>query len=191
MRPTAAPPLTARRDRGKPPMKCEACDKGQATVHLTEIVNKKKRELHLCEECAREKGVSVKAAFTPADLAEKPAAKPSVEISGALEKASPGALQRVDDLSSTSCPVCGLTFAEFRASGRLGCANDYLAFKKGLVPLLEKIHGTVEHKGKVPAHVGERLERQRKLAELRQRLNQAIQKEEYEKAAQLRDETYK
>jgi protein arginine kinase activator len=173
-------------------LKCEVCDKAQATVHLTEIVNKKKRELHLCEDCAREKGVSVKAAFA-ADVSEKPAAgaKASIEIGGALEKASPGALQRVDDLSSTSCPVCGLTFAEFRASGRLGCANDYMAFKKGLVPLLEKIHGHVEHRGKVPAHVGERIERQRKVTELRQKLNAAIQKEEYEIAADLRDQIYK
>ncbi|HVY61553.1 MAG TPA: UvrB/UvrC motif-containing protein [Planctomycetota bacterium] len=173
-------------------MKCEACDKAQATVHLTEIVNKKKRELHLCEECAREKGVSVKAVFS-ADLAEKPHAKAAGagEVTGAIEKAQPSALQRVDDLASTSCPVCGLTFAEFRASGRLGCANDYMAFKKGLVPLLEKIHGSVEHRGKVPAHVGERIERQRKVAELRQKLNAAIQKEEYEVAASLRDEIYK
>ena len=173
-------------------MKCEACDKATATVHLTEIVNKKKRELHLCEDCAREKGVSVKAAFS-VDMAEKaePKAPPSAIVSGAIEKAQAGALQRVDDLAATSCPVCGLTFAEFRASGRLGCANDYMAFKKGLVPLLEKIHGQVEHKGKVPAHVGERIERQRKVAELRTKLNAAIQKEEYERAAELRDQIYK
>ncbi len=175
-------------------MKCEACDKRAASVHLTEIVNKKKRELHLCDECAREKGVSVKAAFHDVGTDKPPAAAGAgapAAAAGAVEKAAPGALQRVDDLQGTSCPVCGITFAEFRASGRLGCANDYMAFKRGLVPLLEKIHGHVEHKGKVPAHVGERIERQRRVAELRQKLNAAIQKEEYEKAAELRDEIYK
>jgi protein arginine kinase activator len=176
-------------------MKCESCDKAQATVHLTEIVNKKKRELHLCEECAAQRGLSIKTAFV--DISEKGAGEkevlslPAAELKGALEKAPPAALQKVDDLSGTSCPVCGLTFGEFRASGRLGCANDYMAFKRGLVPLLEKIHGQVEHKGKVPAHVGERLERQKRLADLRQRLSQAIQREEYEQAAVLRDEIYK
>jgi protein arginine kinase activator len=171
-------------------MKCEACDKKQATVHLTEIVNKKKQELHLCEDCAREKGVSVKAAFLGGEPGKEPQL-PAVALSAMIEKAQPGALQRVEDLSGISCPVCGLTFAEFRASGRLGCANDYMAFKRGLVPLLEKIHANVEHKGKVPAHVGERMERQKKVTDLRQKLNQAIQKEEYEKAALLRDEIYK
>lgn len=172
-------------------MKCEACDKAQATVHLTEIVNKKKRELHLCEDCAREKGVSVKAAFLEGgDKLEdaKAAAAAKAVPGGALEKAPPGALAKIDELSGTSCPVCGLTFAEFRASGRLGCANDYMAFKKGLVPLLEKIHGHVEHRGKVPAHVGERIERQRKLADLRQKLRAAVDKEEYLDAAALRDQ---
>ncbi len=174
-------------------MNCDACDKGQATVHLTEIVNKKKKELHLCEECAREKGVSVKAAFS--DFVEKVEQKPAILqagiIIGSVEKAPAGALQRVEDLAGISCPVCGLTFAEFRASGRLGCANDYMAFKKGLVPLLEKIHGHVEHRGKVPAHVGVRIERQRKLTELREKLRAAVDKEEYLEAAALRDQILK
>jgi len=179
-------------------VKCETCDKAEATVHLTEIVNKKKRELHLCEECAQKRGVSVKGKYT--DLSEKAGEKPvekSLEKAGAaasvnaLEKVPPAALTRVDDLAGTSCPVCGLTFGEFRASGRLGCANDYLAFKRGLVPLLEKIHGCVEHKGKVPLHVGKRLERQKRTAELREKLGQAVQREAYEEAALLRDEIYK
>jgi protein arginine kinase activator len=174
-------------------VKCESCDKGEATVHLTEIVNKKKKELHLCEACAQRKGVSVKSSYV--DLSEKGGEekeKPAAPAAAnALEKVGPAALQRVDDLAGTSCPVCGLTFGEFRASGRLGCANDYLAFKRGLVPLLEKIHGAVEHKGKVPAHVGKRIERQKRVAELREKLGQAVQREDYEQAAKLRDEIYK
>ena len=162
-------------------MKCDSCADKVATVHLTEIVNKKKKELHLCEECAREKGVSVKAQLLPQP--EPPPAETT-----AVAKAPPAALARADE-PSVSCPVCGLTFQEFRASGRLGCANDYVAFKKGLLPLLEKIHGhTVDHKGKVPANVGARLERQKRVAALRVQLHQAIQSEEYESAARLRDE---
>lgn len=165
-------------------MKCDACNEAVATVHLTEIVNKKKKELHLCEKCAREKGVSVKAQFLPSEVVVPPG-----EV--AKEKELGAAIVRAEETAQLACPVCGLTFAEFRATGRLGCANDYVAFKKGLVPLLEKIHGhVVEHRGKVPAHVGERLERQKKIAALRQALNKAIQREEYEKAAELRDQIY-
>jgi protein arginine kinase activator len=159
-------------------MKCDACNENVATVHLTEIVHKKKKELHLCERCAQAKGVSVKAQFLPQ---EAEPAVPAKEIVAA-------GFVRFEELPAAACPVCGLTFGEFRATGRLGCANDYTVFKRGLTPLLEKIHGgTVEHRGKVPAHVNERLERQKKLAALRQALNKAIQKEEYEEAAQLRD----
>jgi protein arginine kinase activator len=160
-------------------MYCEACNKSVATVHLTEIINKKKKELHLCEECAREKGVTIKSHFFNKEQAP---AEPAI--------ASKAKAAAEDALAGLSCSVCGITFAEFRASGRLGCANDYNVFKKGLLPLLEKIHGHTEHKGKVPVQVGERLERQKRLLSLRQALNRAIQKEEYEKAAEIRDQIY-
>ncbi len=167
-------------------MKCDTCHENVATVHLTEIVNKTKRELHLCEKCAEKKGISVKAQFLPqeAGLSEAAGAK---EAGGT----GSGGAGFFVEIPSLACPVCGLTFGEFRATGRLGCANDYTAFKRGLVPLLEKIHGgAVEHRGKVPAHVNERLERQKKVAALRQALHRAIQREEYEKAAELRDRIY-
>jgi protein arginine kinase activator len=63
-------------------------------------------------------------------------------------------------------------------------------FRRGLVPLLEKIHGNLEHKGKIPVHATERLERQKQIVALRRQLNEAIQKEAYEDAARLRDEIY-
>ncbi len=165
-------------------MVCENCNKSVATVHLTEIINKKKKELHLCEECAREKGVTLKAHFFAKET------QPSADAPAIEKAAGKSKIAAEDVLSGLSCSVCGLTFAEFRASGRLGCANDYNAFKKGLSPLLEKIHGHTEHRGKVPHQVGERLERQKKLMSLRQSLNRAIQREEYEKAAEIRDQIY-
>ncbi len=164
-------------------MLCESCQKNDATVHLTEIVQKHKKELHLCEECAREKGDNIlKGHFSVheylgslADAAKKKApekvekarAKPAVEIG--------------------PCPACGLTFPDFKASGRLGCYNDYEHFKRELLPLLEKIHGATQHTGRVPSRTGEKMEKQKLLAVLRKDLNQAIQREEYERAAELRD----
>jgi protein-arginine kinase activator protein McsA len=85
------------------------------------------------------------------------------------------------------CPACGLTFADFRASGRLGCHQDYEHFKKQLLPLLEKIHGATQHTGKIPLRLGQRVEKQKVLTALRKDLNAAIQREEYERAAELRD----
>ncbi len=194
-------------------MYCEACEHKVATVHLTEIVNKKKKELHLCEECAREKGVSVKSAFSVQEVSSEvtPPAKPGAG-GGPAEQAVPGEPGAVPSLpalakdgagvplpsgagsglglAGPSCPVCGITFAEVRSSGRLGCANDYTTFKKQLLPLLEKIHSHTEHRGKVPTQIGQRLERQKKLAALRQALGKAIQKEDYEKAAELRDQIF-
>jgi len=165
-------------------MKCALCNQNVATVHLTEIFNKVKREIHLCEQCAREKGFATKIPFWATELPEKKPAAPQ-EPPAAPQKVQ--AQGPADELAG-ACPVCNLTFAEFRANGRLGCANDYTVFRKGLVPLLEKIHGGCEHRGKVPAHFEERLERQKKVATLRQALHRAIQTEAYEDAARLRDE---
>lgn len=165
-------------------MICDACHANPSTVHLTEIVNKKKHELHLCEDCARAKGVCVQAEFA-ASLAPQPLVKvtpnPMVQSSPTF---------RGVDLGGLSCPRCGITFAQFKSSGRLGCANDYEVFRPGVVLLLEKIHGKHDHKGRVPAALMGRLDRQRQVSELRQELNRAIQAEEYERAGELRDAIY-
>ncbi len=164
-------------------MKCDVCSERVATVHLTEIVNKQKRELHLCEDCAREKGVSVKPILLGVEATSQTVAHPPMVSKTKI-------VLQADKLSGVSCPVCGTTFAEFRSSGRLGCPNDYMAFKRGLVPILDKIHGQIEHTGKVPAYMSERIERHREVATLRKELNEAIQKEAYERAAELRDRIY-
>jgi protein arginine kinase activator len=170
-------------------MICESCHQNLATVHLTEIVQKQKKELHLCEECARGKSDVVKGNFTVhdflsglADAAKKKAASPK---EGEKPKAKPEKTRPAAEVGP--CPACGLTFPEFKASGRLGCHADYEHFKKELLPLLEKIHGATQHTGRVPSRVGERLETQKVLTALRKDLNLAIQREEYERAATLRD----
>ncbi|GIW70704.1 MAG: hypothetical protein KatS3mg102_0246 [Planctomycetota bacterium] len=156
-------------------MLCDECGQNVATVKLTEIVNQKKSERHLCEDCARNKGISVQP-----ELDTSAVAGAAVAIGASLLKAASGALVRQDELSALSCPVCGITFAQFRASGRLGCANDYVAFRRGLLQLCEKIHGSTQHTGRVPRQVHERLQRRREVAALREELNRAIQGEDYE-----------
>ena len=89
--------------------------------------------------------------------------------------------------SAGKCPHCGLTYADFRKSGRLGCAQCYYTFKDSLSSLLKRVHGSSEHVGKVPALAGKEVAVSRTLKELREKLHRSIQKEEFEEAAKLRD----
>jgi protein arginine kinase activator len=157
-------------------VKCDHCDK-EATVHDIAIVKGKKEERHLCEDHAKEMGVI-----------------PGVWHSGVghlvqsvvLSK-SGAAAQRSS--SEQACPSCGLTFGEFRKEGLLGCAECYTAFEDRLGPLLERAHeGGGHHTGKVPRRAGASLERQQQLGSLRRSLQHAIDHEQYENAARLRDE---
>lgn len=161
-------------------MICESCHQNLATVHLTEIVQKHKQETHLCEGCAQSRGVPYKAPFVAAakEKAGGPAKKAEAAVSGPPQ---------VPPELAAPCPGCGMSFADFRASGRLGCPGCYEAFRKGLVPLLEKIHGATQHTGRVPHRVGAGVERQRLIAAYQRDLGLAVEREEYEKAAALRD----
>ncbi|MCS6851708.1 MAG: UvrB/UvrC motif-containing protein [Gemmataceae bacterium] len=152
-------------------MKCQYCS-NPATVHLTDIVNKQKRELHLCQECAE------KHQLIQQHQLNLPA------ILHAMIGQYVGAMS--DELARLACPACGMRYMEFRAEGRLGCPHDYNVFRVGLGPLLERIHRASRHVGKVPRHrvdVGRQVE----LVELRQKLRRAIEAEAYEEAAQVRD----
>lgn len=153
---------------------CQRCQARPATVHLTDIVNKKKRELHLCDECAREQQLIPEGAGTSLNLQ----ALVSLIMGQPDPEVDPGAL---------ICPTCGLQYAVFRAEGRFGCPDDYEAFRSVLEPLLERIHRGTQHTGKTPRH---ETRRQRLLAEtevLRDELAAAVAAERYEEAARLRD----
>ena len=150
-------------------MKCQKCTKA-ATMHITEILAEEQfEELHLCEECAQKY-------LSESDNPKKSASGKSSGISP-LEDEEPGPLAH-------DCPVCGIKFVEFRNSGRLGCPHDYQEFRTELLPLLENIHGETRHVGKTPRR---RPKTQSELIQLRKRLQQAVTREAYEEAAQIRD----
>lgn len=154
------------------------CGKKIATIHVTEIINGEKKEIHLCEDCAKEKKLPLASVPQVADFSEM------------LGKIIAAASEAEDDeLNQTVCPECGISFREFRASGRFGCPNDYEVFRKGVEPLLERIHGTSEHRGKRPARPAAARRRDR-LAELRSELEKAVAEEAYERAARIRDQLY-
>lgn len=155
-------------------MKCQFCD-NPATVHLTDIANKRKREVHLCERCARQHNL----------LPTAPAAQP-IDLKALLGLLMGSFQQSPPEPAALTCPTCGLQYGEFRAEGRLGCPEDYEAFRPVLEPLLERIHRAKLHAGKAPRAV-RRQRRQAELADLRERMHAAVAAEKYEEAARLRD----
>ena len=154
--------------------KCRRCSK-PATLHITEIRKSEVAEIHLCEVCAKDY-------LTQADAAPGEES-PGMEFDKLQEDAD--ALDLADD---PVCPNCGITFREFRKQGRLGCPHDYVAFDAMLRPLLENIHGETEHVGKRPRRAPDTSHQQHQLIRLRGELKAAIEEENYEAAAALRDE---
>jgi protein arginine kinase activator len=166
-------------------MLCDVCKKKQATVHLTEIVNDEVTELHLCEECAKSKGAQMQQHFSIADL-----------LSGLVD--FPLEASKRKEHIKLKCPKCGMKYSDFKKLGRFGCANCYDVFKRALYPLLRKIHGSAHHLGKQPKEMPVKTvkstkarpkpeERADRLKELKKRLEKAIELEEFEEAAALRD----
>jgi len=162
-------------------MLCNICNKNQATVHLTEIIDNQMTELHLCDECAKKKSVQMEQQFGLSDLLAG-----LVDYSkqlGGSEKSAVG----------TQCPFCGLTYEDFRKIGRLGCSECYTAFGRYLGPLLKRIHGASQHVGKTPLslpHEGTKTAtrpRGSSVADLKANLQAAVAREEFEEAAHLRD----
>ena len=159
-------------------MLCDICGATQATVHLTEIVDEQMTELHLCEECAKNKSMDMEQQFGLADL-----------LAGLTDI---GKTQLEDkEAAKLKCAICGLSYEDFRKIGRLGCSECYSSFREYLGPLLKKIHGSSQHLGKHPLKLGfmdkEKIE---DLQELKNQLQQAIQNENFEEAARLRDKIH-
>lgn len=108
-------------------------------------------------------------------------------IAGLLE-GDPGVYQQPTAGKELYCPHCGLTFTDFRNTGLLGCADCYTNFQSGLEPLLKRVQGSTNHIGKVPKRGGGKARIKKEITDLRQELQQAIGREDYERAAKLRDE---
>src|SRR5215813_6692289 len=159
-------------------MKCQRCDKS-ATFHITELTGGKPQELHLCEEHARQY-------LTQSD--EEPAVAPSLAGVLAHQLAVGQTAEELARLDQRACPVCGITFYEFRNQGRLGCPHDYVCFEKELEPLIANIHGETVHKGKKPKHFAGGTQERTELIRMRREMKEAIEKENYERAKELRDE---
>ncbi len=159
-------------------MKCQQCEK-PATFHITELTGDEPHELHLCEEHAREY-------LTHSDEGE--VAAPSTLVGALAQQLKVGqTAEELARLDQQSCPVCGVTFYEFRNQGRLGCPHDYKCFAAELEPLIVNIHGETEHVGKRPKRSPHGSETQTELIRLRREMKDAVDQEQYERASELRD----
>lgn len=155
-------------------MVCDSCGQGEAVVHLTQIVNNQMTTSHLCEQCAAAKGL---------ETAEGP---PNFPLTDFL--AQMGDVAEQSPATDATCGFCGLTFAAFRETGRLGCPHCYATFEGHLRGLLRRIHGGTQHVGKVylPSDPTAS-ERAKRLEGLRRRLQRAVESEDFERAAEIRD----
>jgi len=160
-------------------MLCQICKKREATVYIKQVINGKVTELHLCDKCAEKEGLN-ESFFAPgAIFANLITGLSFLESSLELEE-------------ETKCPGCGISYSEIMNKGKIGCSFCYDTFGDYLTPILERVHGRVTHRGKVPRRIrtkGRLLEKA--IYNLRLKLEEAVKKEEYERAARLRDKIKK
>lgn len=155
-------------------MLCDLCKKNVATVHLTQLIEGKTKKVDLCEACSKDKGVDDPTGFSLADLL--------LGLGAAQEMAQNAAAAQI------ACPRCGFTQADFKKTGRLGCAVCYSVFAAGLEGPLKSMHRGIRHVGKVPQSLRRTHDFEERLSALHKKLEKAIAAEDFEQAALLRDE---
>jgi len=158
-------------------MKCDNCGQEEATIHLTRVVENKMSSYHLCERCAAEQG-----------LEEGVGGSPSAPLTDFL--AQMGKAEHLEQTATeVACEGCGLTLTQFKKSGRLGCADCYRTFDQHLRSLFRRLHAGTQHVGKVymPPDPSE-ADRTARIASLRRSLQRAVDAEDFERAASIRDQ---
>jgi len=156
-------------------MKCEICGLRDAVIHIRQIQKSSVNELHICEECAQEKGL----------LREEESELPITNLLSGL-------LEGKDVLSvgegKEACPKCGMKINEFRKQGKLGCSECFIAFEKDIHAIISQMAARPRHAGKLPHTLAEERSGTAQAEGLREELRSAVEREEYELAARLRDQ---
>ena len=160
-------------------MLCNECQEKLATVHLIQVINGQKIENHLCESCASKKGGLI---FDPSQKFSLP------NLLGGMF----GSVYGVQDMPAkgkpAQCPNCGVSFMDIKQVGKLGCSECYKFYEQEMEASLRRIHGNSQHSGKIPRRGGEKFLAKKQLDELKNRLQEAVRAEQYEKAAEIRDQ---
>ena len=154
-------------------MICENCGENEAILHLTQIKDNQITSSHLCEQCAEEQGLEPGVGTCNVPLTDFLA-----QMGKSGESSQMGG----------PCPYCGLKLEDFKKTGRLGCSQCYVAFEPHLRSLLLRLHGGTQHTGKVYLPPNPSVaQREERLAGLRRKLSKAVESEDFERAAQIRD----
>ncbi len=156
---------------------CQNCGKNNAAFHYKTSVNGVTAELHLCAECASRLSQAV------------PAASAFFDAGGGsyLSSVMSDLMGREAKTAAGRCPLCGATARDIARTGKAGCARCYETFSEMLLPVIKRIHGNTHHNGKFPASAGAELQQRRRVEKLRQELARAVEAQDYERAAELRD----
>lgn len=157
-------------------MLCEKCKTNQATVHVERNVNNIKTEYNLCFPCAL--AINMEMSFD--EIIKE-------FLGSVIELENGKSPEGEEEKPNLTCPGCGMSYQEFREAGKLGCSQCYNAFRQQIDAILKNIHGSGEHLGKVPRSASQTVLNKRELGTLRTKLREAIENEEYEAAAELRD----
>lgn len=155
-------------------MLCDICQKKEATFFFKGIFNEKTVKLNLCEECAKQKGVEIK----PFSLSD---------FFSTLTDFEWPSLPEVKVKKQLTCPQCKLSYSELKGTGKLGCSNCYDVFSQYLDMILKKMYGEVKHYGKKLVKGEKEMSVEQRIELLKKQLQEAIENEEYEKAAEIRD----
>lgn len=157
-------------------MLCQHCQERPANVHFTQVINNRKAELYLCEKCANEKG----------QFGFGPSLNISDFLSGFIGYGN-GSQYVEAEHREERCNICGMSYEDFRKTGKLGCSNCYRIYGEKLNPVLKRLHGNTGHTGKAPAKISKSMNISKEIETLKDSLAKAVQNEEYEKAAEIRD----
>ena len=158
-------------------MKCECCHEVEATIHLTQVIDGEVKKLNLCQTCALENGIDLNSPISITDV-----------LLGIGSQPVGQELQPTMSEFDLSCSRCQMTRAEFKKRARLGCPECYNAFMGELSALMQAMHHSRQHVGKIPARQGVEARITAQVAVLQKDIEVAVAKEEYEVAASLRDE---
>ncbi|HEY0829313.1 MAG TPA: UvrB/UvrC motif-containing protein [Bacilli bacterium] len=161
-------------------MICQECGKKSATLHFTKIINNEKSEFHICEVCAREKGEVIPGTTNSFSIHNL--------LSGLLDFEPSSGKVIGSTPEAARCEECGLTYTQFAKLGRFGCSSCYKHFFDRLEPLLKRVHGSTIHVGKIPRRTGGKIKHKREIDILKRDLQRKIEQEEFESAAQIRDQ---
>lgn len=157
---------------GGPARLCDTCHKNEATMKVSQVdKDGNATEISVCGDCARKRGVA------QVEGLKTGVAEMLAELKGRVETGD----------RKLTCPRCGMSFADFKRSGRLGCDGCYAAFHDQLAPILRRLHGAVQHLGRTTSSGRKSAQEKLNVAWLRDELKRAIAGEDYEKAASLRD----